>query len=78
MYRALKAAFPDSFQDFDSSGKITVERLIERALHRHDVEELTTHLTWARTSQKFVDEVRKILVKGLSTLQDDPWEDAET
>ena len=72
IYGTLKGEYPNSFQDFDIHGMITVERLIQRALNRHDVE---THIHHRRPRRAFAEDVREILSKGLWVLQTDPWEE---
>ncbi len=74
-YKILKAEFPGSFQDFDSRGLITTERLIQRALERHDVMAAYSDQPSYKPAKKLVDDVREILDKGLWVLKDDPWED---
>jgi len=69
IYKILKQESPNSFQDFDSRGMITVERLIQRALDRHDF--------GLSTSKEYVWVTREILKNGLWTLKDDPWKDEE-
>lgn len=72
IYRILKGEYPNSFQDFDIHGMITVERLIQRALDRYDH---VTHILHRRPRRAFAEEVREILDKGLWVLLDDPWEE---
>lgn len=67
IYAVLKKEFPGHFQDFDSQGMITTERLIQRALDRYDSFEYKTN--------DFVAEIRDILNRGVWTLRDDPWEE---
>jgi len=83
IYKILKTEFPNSFQDFDSQGMITMERLIQRALDRHDV--WTYHAVPEDQQDKlrgaaaldFVAEVREIIKKGLWVLKTDSWKENE-
>lgn len=82
IFKIMKAEFPNSFQDFDSHGLITTERLIRRALARLDtamengVTVGTTPLMWPSLVRKdFEDEVRNIMNKGLWILEEDPWDE---
>lgn len=78
IFEILKAEFPNSFQDFDSQGMITVERLIQRAMERHDVMAAYSDQPRYKSAMKFVEEVREILTKGLWVLKEDPWEEEES
>lgn len=75
IYKILKIEFPNSFQDFDSYGMITHERLIQRVLERHDKALHLSHGSAIRIARKFVEDVREIQDKGLWVLADDPWEE---
>lgn len=75
IYRTLKGEFPNSFQDFDIHGLITVERLVQRALDRYDIAEHFSHEPKVLRRRAFADDVREILAKGLWVLQTDPWEE---
>jgi thymidylate synthase ThyX len=75
IYKILKIEFPNSLQDFDIHGMITTERLIQRALERHDVAEHFSTEPGRKTKRAFVEDVREILAKGLWVLQTDPWEE---
>lgn len=68
VYKILKVDFPGHFQDFDSQGMITIERLVKRALDRFDKDDL---------SNKFENEVKRIINQGLWVLKDDPWKEDE-
>lgn len=83
IYKIVKVEFPNSFRDFDSWGMITVERLIARALHRHDVY-VYDHVPAyqqeklrGRQAIALMDDVRDILKNGLWTLNTDPWREDE-
>lgn len=67
IYKILRRESPNSFQDFDSHGMITVERMIQRALDRHD--------SGLSTIKEYVLATREILKNGLWTLKEDPWEE---
>lgn len=77
VFGILKGEFPGSFQDFDSQGMITVERLIKRAMDRRDTAEFFSTESRSKSDKEFVDEVRKILDVGLWVLKYDPWLEEE-
>jgi thymidylate synthase (FAD) len=78
IYKILKGEFPNSFRDFDSQGLITVERLIDRALHRYDVKDVFFNSPQRTDGGSFVAEVRNILSNGLWVLETDQWKEDES
>lgn len=78
IYSILKKEFPGSFQDFDSLGMITTERLVARALRRFREAQMVSCSSSADNMLAFVKEVDKIIKDGLWVLKDDPWEEDKT
>jgi hypothetical protein len=56
---------------------VTIEQLIKRALDRHEALEFFSTEPTFRLRGYFIEEVREILKKGVSILEEDPWEEDE-
>lgn len=77
VYNILKKEFPNSFQDFDSRGMITIERLVQRALDRYDKVKYLSDERGRYSHVAFEQEVRLIMKMGLWVLKNDPWVEDE-
>lgn len=77
IYKILKAEFPSSFQDFDSHGMITFERLVQRAYDRYYRAEATSTGPSTVHKSNFVYAIMDLLKDGLWTLKKDPWNEDE-
>lgn len=75
IFRILSAEFCGHFQDFDSQGMITTERLIKRALDRYDIADAFSTDPRGKNAIDSLAEIRDILKNGLWTLKADPWEE---
>lgn len=73
VYKIMKREFPNSFQDFDSKGMITFERMVQRAMNRYRKSDKDNYHLRSENKERFVQEVDRILEKGLWILDDDPW-----
>jgi len=75
IFRILKHEFPNSFQDFDSHGLITVERLVARAVDRYETADALASYPRREMTEALVAEIKRILKEGLWVLKTDPWVD---
>lgn len=77
IFKIMKREFPNSFQDFDSRGLITTERLVTRARDRYKTAEAMSCHPRKEFTDKYVQEIDNILDQGLWVLKDDPWTEEE-